>query len=106
MKKIRYLAIIPALAGILFLFPAAKPADAGSSFGIGFSFSAPYYYDPYPTYYYPPSYGTWYGYWDDRPYWRGYRYPRHYYSYPRHYRHYGDRHRYYDRRYRGYYDRW
>lgn len=106
MKKIKYLIVIPALAAILFLFPAAERAYAGGSVGFGFSFSVPYY-DPYPTYYYPYGYWTGYGWWDDRPYWRG-RYPRHYYYYPRHYRPYG-RHHYYDRHdhrwYRGY-DRW
>lgn len=110
MKKIKYLIIVPALAALLFVFPAAEPAYAGGNFGIGFSFSVPLY-DPYPTYYYPSYPSYYYGY-DYRPYWRGYysdhryykhRYPRHYY-YPRHDRHYGRDH-YYDRWDRGY-DRW
>lgn len=98
MKKIKYLVLIPALAAILFVFPAAKPAQAGGSFAIGFGFSVPYYgyyYDPYPAYYYPYgygyhypySYGRGYGWWDDRPYWRGGRY-----YYPRHHRPYGRHH--------------
>jgi hypothetical protein len=118
MKKIKYLIAIPALGAILFVFPADKPAYAGSSFGISFSYSVPFY-DPYPTYYYPSSFVTSYGYRDDRPYWRGrswdrhdhrfkHQYPRHHYNHPRHDRHFG-RHHDSDRRdhrwNRGY-DRW
>lgn len=117
MKKIKYLIVIPALAVILSVFPATKPAYAGSNFGISFNYSVPVY-DPYPTYYYPKTFVTSYGWWNDRPYWRGrylerhdyrfkHRYPRnHYYStrYERHYgRHYNYRHDH--RRNRGY-DRW
>ncbi|HEY7585109.1 MAG TPA: hypothetical protein VH866_01215 [Candidatus Deferrimicrobiaceae bacterium] len=106
MKKIKYLIAIPALAAILLVFPAAEPAYAGSSFGISFSYSVPFY-DPYPTYYYPSSFVTSYGYRDDRPYWRGrywdrhdfrfkHRHPRHNYHNPRFDRHFG-RHRDHDR---------
>jgi hypothetical protein len=104
MNKIKYLIIIPALAAILLVFPAPEPAHAGGSFGISFSYSVPFY-DPYPTYYYPYSFRTSYGWWDDRPYWKGRYWDRHDYRfkhrYPRH--HYYDRHDH--RRYRGY-DRW
>lgn len=107
MKKIKYLIIIPALAAILVAFPAVEPVYAGSSFGFSFSYSAPFY-DPYPTYFYPYSFGTSYGYWDRHDYRINHRYPRQHFNQPRHDRHFG-RHRDFDRsdhrRNRGY-DRW
>jgi hypothetical protein len=110
MNKIKYLIVIPALAAISFVVPAAEPAYGEGSFGISFSYSVPFY-DPYPTYYYPYSVGTRYGWRDnrDRHHYRfKHRYPRHYYHNPRYDRHYG-RHHYYDRHnHRGYRgdDRW
>lgn len=119
MEKNKYLLMIPVLAAVLLLFPAAKPANAGGSVSVGLSFGIPLY-DAYPTYYYPtyyyPSYSYPYrygGWWDDRPYWRGRYWDRHDHRFfthrhPRHDRHF-DRHHDFDRRdhgrHRGY-DRW
>lgn len=98
-KWLKYLLVIPALAAVLVVLPASRPAEANGSFGVNLSIGVPLYY-PYPSYWYPAypvtfgyyrPYGYWGGYYDYRP---RYVYPRHRHYYPRHYY---PRHRGYDR---------